>query len=482
MSDDNHPMLVAATVIGSPTVGAVVGATAVWYAGPDIASFWFAVYAFVLSVIAAGYVRHADPAVAVDRCRKRCDDAATEARTPLPQPALGGPERGLSMRGTVMRLLRGLALACGLAALALGTAVAPAAFADSTVQASWQIFDTRSPGTLIAVDVVDPAVIWAAGGGYRGAKGDGTVVRTVDGGRTWDDVTPPGGRTYGFRDVEAVDRDHAVVLASVSGVGAGKANPSRIFYTADGGATWEMVYEADDNYFYNSIAFFDDGSHGLAVSDPVNGKFPILATDNGGLNWKLTQPAVMPDALVNEFGRATGTSLVAFGADDAWFGTNPEDDPYARVFHTQDAGTSWSVAETTIDGGPAGILSLSFRDRQNGLAVGGEPPPPVGTQDLGLVSRTADGGTTWTKVGDPAGFRNGVAWIRGLADTAVVVGPSGSDVSDDGGNTWTPVPNSPLLLGVDCLSEDACWAVGATAGQASFMGERGIAAKLTMRT
>jgi hypothetical protein len=79
-------MLVAATVIGSPTVGAVVGATAVWYAGPDIASFWFAVYAFVLSVIAAGYVRHADPAVAVDRCRKRCDDAATEARTPLPQP------------------------------------------------------------------------------------------------------------------------------------------------------------------------------------------------------------------------------------------------------------------------------------------------------------------------------------------------------------------------------------------------------------
>ena len=109
----------------------------------------------------------------------------------------------------------------------------------------------------------------------------------------------------------------------------------------------------------------------------------------------------MPTALTdgsgvpNEFGRATGTSLVAVGPSDAWFGTNPESGPRARVFHTQDAGTTWTPATTTVAGEPAGIVSLSFReDRMNGLAVGGDPPPtptrPQG-KDVGEVARTSDG-------------------------------------------------------------------------------------------
>jgi hypothetical protein len=47
-------------------------------------------------------------------------------------------------------------------------------------------------------------------------------------------------------------------------------------------------------------------------------------------------------------------------------------------------------------------------DRLNGLAVGGDPPPPFGTNDVGLI-RTSDGGNTW--------FRRGTVWVstrRGL--------------------------------------------------------------------
>jgi photosystem II stability/assembly factor-like uncharacterized protein len=336
------------------------------------------------------------------------------------------------------------------------------------VQASWQTFNTGTSNTLIAVDVVNPMVIWAVGGGFADAENDGTVVRTVDGGQTWQDVTPPGGTAHVIRDVEAIDAKHAVVLASDTGNdGSDVSKPSRISFTANGGKTWQSAFDANASDFYNSMGFFDR-RRGLAFSDPVSGKFPILKTGNGGHKWKLADSAGLPIAVSDEYGRATGTSLVALGPNDAWFGTNPENDPGARVFHTQDGGTTWTVATTPIPGGPAGIVSLSFLDRMNGLAVGGSAPPPNGA-DVGAVARTSDGGATWSAVGPLNGFRNGVAWIRGLADTAVAVGHRGSDVSDDGGNTWTQF-DSRLLLGIACLSADACWAVG----------EGGIAAKLTI--
>jgi photosystem II stability/assembly factor-like uncharacterized protein len=138
------------------------------------------------------------------------------------------------------------------------------------------------------------------------------------------------------------------------------------------------------------------------------------------------------------------------------------------VFHTRDGGTTWTVAKTPIPGAPRGIGSLSFRDRMNGLAMGGSPPPEFGGSDVGVVARTFDGGDTWSLVGAPSGFRHGVAWI-GHGDTAVVVGPTGSDISHDGGNTWTPIPDSSFLLGVACKGNE-CWAVG----------RGGIAARLTI--
>jgi hypothetical protein len=88
----------------------------------------------------------------------------------------------------------------------------------------------------------------------------------------------------------------------------------------------------------------------------------------------------------------------------------------------------------------------------NGLAVGGDPPPPIGQTDVGVAARTSDGGATWVPVGPLNGFRNSVAWIPGLTNTAVAVGHTGSDVTDDGGDSWTQF-DSRLLLGVAARRE-----------------------------
>ena len=353
----------------------------------------------------------------------------------------------------------GLALLWAACAPALAVPAAADASAGSRVSIgppSWRFTPTATNNTLGVVRVVNRSVVWAVGGAIAGGTNDGTVVRTVDGGHSWRNVTPPDGAAQIFRDVEAFDRNTALVLA----IGEGEA--SRIYRTVDGGTTWNTVFvNPDPRAFYNCMAFFDD-RHGLAMSDPVDGKFRILVTGDGGRTWRLAPTAGMPPALTDEYGRATGTCLVADHPKDAWFGTTVDGaNANARVFHTQDRGLTWTVATTPIPGSPAGIVSLSFNGRRNGLAVGGDPPPALGgTTDDGVVARTSDGGATWSLAGSPAGYRNSVAWIPDVKRAAVAVGPTGSDITVDSGRTWQMFDDSPLY-GVDCLKHVGCWAVGA---------------------
>ncbi len=318
----------------------------------------------------------------------------------------------------------------------------------------------RDTNRLVIADVVSRSVIWAVGGGETAPVTDGSVVLTTDGGRSWRDVTPSGGATENFRDVMALGRDEAVVLST----GDGRTEPTQIYRTVDGGGSWRVVFEDALPAFYNCFAFFDH-RRGLAMSDPVGGKFRIAATADGGQSWRVLPDAGMPPALSDEFGLATGTCLQASGNRYAWFGTTTPAGVDNRVFRTTDGGRTWSVVTVPLPGGgDAGVRSLSFRDRWHGIAVGG----PFAT-DTGRAAVTVDGGRTWSPAGSPAGFRNGVTWIPGERRTAIAVGSSGSDISTDGGRTWRHFDDA-FLLGVDCALGGGCWAVG----------RGGVAARLSL--
>jgi photosystem II stability/assembly factor-like uncharacterized protein len=318
---------------------------------------------------------------------------------------------------------------------------------------SWD-FVTGVSSLLFGVDVVDKDVVWAAG------QDKAAVVLTVDRGRSWMDVTPPGiVDALQFHDVEAFDQRRALVLA------VGQGPLSKIFRTTDGGATWRVVFDNPEELaFYDGIAFFNS-RRGLAFSDPVGDKFRILTTTTGGRTWTVAPTDHMPRVENNEAAHATGTSLVAIGPDDAWFGTAPTAGSNSRVFHTRDGGRSWTAATVPIpveDKDEFGVVSLVFWDRRNGMAMGGgllpdpsEPPKPS------ITAVTHDGGQTWTPAGRLSGFRLNAARIPpNTAKTAVAVGPTGSDITTDGGQTWHQFDQSNLR-GVNCSPQGSCWAVGA---------------------
>jgi photosystem II stability/assembly factor-like uncharacterized protein len=118
------------------------------------------------------------------------------------------------------------------------------------------------------------------GSGYTAT--DGVVLRTTDKGKTWQSVGPPNATGLQFRDIEAFDKDHAVIMSIGN-------NPTdfRMYVTSDGGAHWTQTFtNSQPTAFYDCMTFFDK-KRGLAVSDPVNGKFQIISTDDGGMSWQL---------------------------------------------------------------------------------------------------------------------------------------------------------------------------------------------------
>jgi photosystem II stability/assembly factor-like uncharacterized protein len=318
---------------------------------------------------------------------------------------------------------------------------------------SWTVVDTGSTARLRGLSAVSGRVAWASGSG-------GTVLRTVDSGRTWAQVGPPDTADLQFRDIEAFDAHHAVALS------IGEGEQSRVYVTDDGGRHWtETFRNTDPAAFYDCVAFFDR-RHGLALSDPVGGKFRILSTRDGGRSWRVLPTAGMPDALAGEFAfAASGTCLTATRGD-AWFATGGG--ASSRVFHSRDGGLTWSVTATPVPSGPtAGIYSLAFRDRWHGIAVGGDFAAPTTAPDAAATTR--DGGATWVGARrEPGEYRSGAAWRSSHGNTAFAVGPTGSDVSYDGGRTWTRF-DTGSFDSVSCTRDGACWASG----------ENGRAAKLS---
>ena len=300
----------------------------------------------------------------------------------------------------------------------------------------WTSQPSNSSASLRGLSVVSGKVAWASGT-------EGTVLSSQDGGETWKRFTVPGAENIDFRDIVGFNENSAVLMSSGSG------GASRVYLTNDGGTNWKLVLSnTESTGFFDAVKFWDQ-KHGMLLGDPVNGHFTILVTEDGGLTWE--KPA-QPSALKDEGAfAASGTSLTLLGRDEACFGTGGING--GRVFHTTNAGKSWTFASTPVSvvAASAGVFSLKFRDRRHGIAVGGDYKTPQ--KDTGTIAITKDGGKTWRMPSAALGYKSAIAYLD-TRHSWIAVGSSGSNYSVDGGKTWesfsTEIFNAVASTG-DCV-------------------------------
>ena len=316
--------------------------------------------------------------------------------------------------------------------------------ADNNV---WTNLDSEVSSSLRGLCVVSHKVVWASGS-------ESTVIRTIDGGNSWQTVSVKRAPKLDFRDICAFDKDRAIVIAA--------GQPAHFYRTEDGGKSWQLCFEhADKKSFFDAVSFRPGSSYGMAMSDPIDGRILLAETTDWGHNWIQLPDHRRPEALEGEAGfAASGTNmrmvgrriLIALGG--APKGTQEKE---SRIVFTEDRADSWRSMIVPIPRSESsGIFSMDFLDRKNGVVVGGDYLKP--DQATGNVAFTKDGGANWRvpEGRPPSGYRSGVAYCkRGMSRTklgaaakgdagkdsviVVCVGPNGTDASVDMGNNWKTI-------------------------------------------
>lgn len=316
-----------------------------------------------------------------------------------------------------------------------------------TGYSQWEPQMSGTDASFRSISAVNEKVVWA--GGTKG-----TVLRTTNGGKNWEVLGVNGAEKLDFRGIHGINAQTAVAVSA----GLAEEGQARIYRTNDAGKTWKEVWNTSEKgVFLDGISFWD-AKNGLIFGDPIQNKIYLLKTSDGGQTWQRLVPDELPDNRPNEAAfAASNSTMVLYGKKNAWIGTGGND--HARVFYTSDRGVTWKVTDTPLTANASsGIFGLCVWDAKNGIAVGGDYKADKEASEN--VIMTHDGGKTWklTTATQPAGLKEAVRKLKN--GYLVAVGPAGTSLSKDNGQTWEGLSNSPAGLHAMACVGNICWAIG----------------------
>lgn len=275
--------------------------------------------------------------------------------------------------------------------------------------------------SMRGLSVVSDQVAWVSGS-------NGHVGKTTDGGLTWTWTQPPGYEKLDFRDIEAFDDQHALI------VNAGA--PAFILLTTDGGRHWKEVYKNTDSLIFLDGMDFWNRQEGIIFGDPIADKMQLLKTTDGGLTWKDISANLKRTLTPGEAGfAASGTSIRTAADGKVWIATGGK---VSNIYYSANKGKSWKVYPCPIIQGEnsTGPFSIAFANGKRGIAVGGNYLKDK--ERSNNVVLTQNGGKSWIKPQTQVwGYRSAVEHIEG--SLWVATGSSGTDYSTDNGQSWTNI-------------------------------------------
>lgn len=265
----------------------------------------------------------------------------------------------------------------------------------------WRQSASGTQATLLAADFAPDSSGFTVGS-------DGTILRTTDGGATWNEQTS---------GLEGSERSLTSVACLLPGeawtVGAGAA-----LRTVDGGGDWQraQAFLAPGSSPARAHALdFADASHGWAAAG-----WQVLGTSDGGLQWTV-QIREVPARSALSFGQ------VAAAAGRVWVAGSITAQPQpgevaGAVLASSDGGRTWKrQLETTS----VGIDDLCATDDHHVWVLAGDD-----------LYRSVDGGAHWKRIRGQGGSR--LAFADASTGWRVNDEPSGCVVygTSDGGRSW----------------------------------------------
>lgn len=214
--------------------------------------------------------------------------------------------------------------------------------------------------------------------------------------------TEPAAVAPSFIGVHMVDADRGWALADAG-----------LLYTTDGGESWAVrtppgvdpidLTSPTATDWPQAVAFA--GAEELLIAVDQSAKVTVFHTTDAGLSWSSASvaPAQVGDTALTALGLSFPTArdgwlLVDLGAGG--LNTWP-----VALYRTEDAGTTWELLDRTIDGqdSPSGLseggqkTGIGFATPDRGWMAGSR-----GSESATWLYETADAGQTWTRTSLPA--------------------------------------------------------------------------------
>jgi photosystem II stability/assembly factor-like uncharacterized protein len=307
----------------------------------------------------------------------------------------------------------------------------------TAAHAQWTLQHSGTGSSLRGIHNVGSGVVWASGTG-------GTVLRTIDSGKTWQTcAVPPKAEQLDFRGIQAFDENTAIVMSS------GTGPLSRLYKTTNGCRTWKLVLtNPDETGFWDALQF-SGRRLGVMIGDQVRGHFPVFTSRDGGDTWQHADANVLNAVEEKQsIFAASNTSLLLDGANSKFYfvtggGATSFIAVEVRSFAPPGCKDCLHGSYLPLDlatGETAGGFSLGSRVEGSSLvivAVGGDYKSPDRTSGTAAF-RVDDhrSSSRWHAADTPPhGYRSAVAWYE-EASAWIAVGPNGTDISTDDGRNW----------------------------------------------
>lgn len=278
---------------------------------------------------------------------------------------------------------------------------------------SVELLTSGTKTSMRGLSVVDDNTVWTSGS-------NGMVGRSIDGGKSWKWFTVKGFEKTEFRDIEAFD-DMTAIIMSI-------AEPAYILRTVDAGENWNVVFmDSSKGMFLDAMEFWNELS-GIVIGDPINGRFYIARTFDGGRSWQPIPEQYRPVADSGEACFASsGTNIRPLNKQEAVFISGGKK---SNLF-IRDKKINLPLLQGTES---TGANSIAVKNKKSFMVVGGD----FNTKDSSLknCAFTSNGGKSWQFPSvAPHGYRSCVEYIG--KKEWVTCGLNGVDYTKNDGNTFT---------------------------------------------
>jgi photosystem II stability/assembly factor-like uncharacterized protein len=302
-----------------------------------------------------------------------------------------------------------------------------------SAQTPIKILTQKEGVSLRGLSIPTEKIIWASGS-------KGRVVKSINGGESFEWLQVKGYETRDFRAIHAWD-DKEVLIVAI-------AAPAVILKTKDGGANWYSVYENSDTSMFLDAVKFKDDKVGAVIGDPINDTLFLLMTHDKGEHWSKAKPKYWKSKLnKGEALFASSNSNLAFDFQHTFFVTGGIK---SRLWID---GVAMEIP--IIQGlNSTGANSISISPNLNQLIIAGgdfSKPNEINPNFVSLdrikipntdnkhISKAVYIWKVNNKVKHLNGYKSSIQFLNN--NMIVATGTSGVDISVDKGMTWKTISN-----------------------------------------